>query len=746
MSIRRADVVRGEPSDKRDPNAVAASLAYYEEYGPQLLSQRVGHLRDIQNKYKGILSDEKISRILSVLRLLQERHSETGYSSVSRDAELVFWQTAHSYQWMGENVRVLGTSDYDDRRGVADYYLQTVDPKQPENNFDLYIDITVGTGGKGKLTAKEVPFAKIGSLDDLQRSDPDRAELFELDGVRRKALLLQLEQQDIFPAYSGYTITGENTYEVGIKAPAIVVSLSENEIDSFLKSLYSSEEKRLLDSAKTGEGLETSSFRKHILERILSGIKRQIIHLKDNKERLYAKHPDEFLQTNAALQRAETYFLKLLNEVKRGVKHSERKKSKVLESSPVRQLEHAVPPVTGRGEERPALSFEQFSRITEEAHKTAQRALAIRERISAIREQTSKLSQSITSAQKATRRLEAIPPPISGDSQRTGAFLIERGFLWEDVAQNDRARMRQIFIEQMASIRDAVSILSGIEAPSTEEKRRLAEYQKTLAGVDALTALSFDEYQRTWQTKRDTMLQRIRARATDRANRLKDIVLESLKDPEILTRLQESHAGLLGKIEQAAPGVVAQAQERINASIRSKEHARDFLEQIVERIATPDGGIETYLALQNEIFGKIEYVIEKAKQHSLEDEGQEQDSELWDAVEEYGQNKQITSKRIVDLQLKLLDIIAQEQAAQASAQQGTQSLQNYLRIIQRMDYISFLATIQAFITNLDSKGLFDKVVPDQHQRRKIVSKVTAFIDNHDVLEALTGDILAVTFE
>ncbi|MBI4250175.1 hypothetical protein HY622_01120, partial [Candidatus Uhrbacteria bacterium] len=234
MSVRRTDRIQSEPSDRRDPNAVAPSLANYEQFGPQLLEQRKQQLRNLSEKYKGVLGADKITAIVDIVQTLKEKHREKkGYSSISRDAELVFWQTAELYQWLGEHVRVVATSDYDDKRGVADYYVQKYDPDHPEKNFELLVDIAVGTGGKGGLAAKETPFAASGSLEDLRRIDPDRAELFELDGVRRKALLLQTDAVDVFPAYLGFRAKPDGTYEVGVKAPTIVVSLAEKEIDDF---------------------------------------------------------------------------------------------------------------------------------------------------------------------------------------------------------------------------------------------------------------------------------------------------------------------------------------------------------------------------------------------------------------------------------------------------------------------------------------------------------------------------------
>ncbi|MBI2483889.1 hypothetical protein HYV71_01755 [Candidatus Uhrbacteria bacterium] len=748
MRIRRTDFVKSEPSDRRDPNAVAPSLANFEQFGPQLLGQRKGHLRNLNEKYKAVLSSDKIAAILDITQTLKQKHSEQkGYSSISRDAELLFWQTAELYQWLGEYARVLATSDYDDVRGVADYYLQKYDPNHPEKNFELLIDIAVGEGGKGRLAVKEAPFAKAGSLDELRRKDPDRAELFELDGVRRKAMVLQAEAVDVFPAYPGFSVDSSGAPEVGLKAPAIVVSLSEKEIDKFLKSIYSNEDKKLKPNALSGDGLELAEFRKHILERIHSAIKRQIAYLDARQGSFSVTNPDEFTVTKAALNRAEAYFFQLLADVKKGIKGNRRKSQPETGGSPAGSSSETGPSEEGHTSvpERVALSFDELSRIAKEAHENAQHALTIREKISVLRDQAAKIAHSVSAARRAEKKLEAAMP-FDDDTKRNGEFLIARGLLWEHVDKRDRARMVKVYTEQLTNLRDAVEVLSGLEAPSRNEKRQLAEYQKTLAGVDAIVSASLAEYQELWRQKRDVLSKRIHAHASERVQALKALVFDSLKDREIFARLQEHHPDMLKKIEHAIPGITAQAQARIETAERGKEHQSDFFRKLIEKIRGSKGGIDTYLEIQNELFGKLDSVISPLKQSGEQETQVEEASILWDAIDEYIETKNINSPLLTDLKYKLLDIIAQDQALPMGGLKAEHTLENYLRIIQRADYISFLATLQAFIAELNTEGLFEKIVPDQAERRKIISKVTAFIDNHDVLEALAGDVLEIINE
>lgn len=312
--------------------------------------------------------------------------------------------------------------------------------------------------------------------------------------------------------------------------------------------------------------------------------------------------------------------------------------------------------------------------------------------------------------------------------------------------------MAQLYTEQMRELQKAVDVLSRIDAPSAEERRRLAEYQKTLEGVDVIVNHVLVEYDKQWHQKRDLMAKKIEARVSERIHALKTAVLDSLRDPGILARLQESHPDILEKIDNAVPGLVAQAQKQIEATGRGKEHQQDFFRKLVDRITAPEGGIDTYLTIQSELFGKLDSALSSLKQREMqgkqseEASASEETSELWDAIDDYTETKNVNSPRLLDLKSRLLDIIAQDQTLPEGGHNRSKTLEHYLRIIQRMDYISFLATLQAFISELNTAGIFEKNIPDQTERRKIVRKVAAFIDNHDVLEALAGDVLEVASE
>jgi len=440
---------------------------------------------------------------------------------------------------------------------------------------------------------------------------------------------------------------------------------------------------------------------------------------------------------------------KLLSDIRKGLQRvgKPRQVEAPPRDEPASAAKKQMPEPVMRGEEqkRPPLSFEELSRIAREAHETAQRAIAVREKIAAIRGQAGKLAYSVTAAQRAQKRLEKAEP-FSDDSQRSGEFLIERGFLFDDFEKKDRAKIARMYTEQLTELRDAISVLSGIDAPSAKEKRRLDIFREMLDRVDAAVVFSAGEYGAKWREKRDAMLRRIGEKATVRANTLKAIILDSLKDPEIFTRLQEEHPALLDKIERVTPGIIEQARARIDASRRRGEYGEDFFKKLIEKITAPDGGIETYLALQTEILGKLESAISHARQDDTKGKGEDQANEFWDTVDEYSETKNINSKRMLDLKFMLLDVVTDEREATKDGKAPLQPLENYMHIIQRMEYISFLATLQAFIRELDVKGQFEKVVPDQAERRKIVSKVTTFIDNNDVLEALLGDVLELVSE
>lgn len=720
MSVRRTDIVQGEPSDKRDPNVVVPSSAYFEKFGPELLKKRLEQMRDLKKKYEGKIGvsfHSVFDGLIDTSNRLREEHQEHGYSAVSRDAELIFWQTAEYLRWLGEHVRVVPTADYDDRSGIADFYLQSSDPA---NSFEVFIDVAVGEGGKGKLQYKETPFAQPGSQATAYQKDPLRAAAFELDGVRRKATILQTEQDGAFPSFPGYTMDAQGAIELGKWAPAIVLSLSEKEMDAFLKSVYSTENKSLVPGIESGEGLEHAAMRKHILVRIIEGCQRQIKYLNQRH-----RHSPRYAETEASLRKAQLYFTSLLEEVRKGAKK---------EAKPV-IAPAAAPEIRQKPLQPQAFSPELLSKVAQEAKATASHALSVREKVEEIRVRAGKLTHAIRSAQNAQRKLETAAP-LNEETQRSGEFLIKKGLMWRDSPVKDRDHLVQVFSEHTAALRQAVETLSRLEAPSADERKKLAEYQTTLRTANDIVRANLAEYEKAWRTKRDSLLQRISLKARQRADELKGVVVDGLSDPEIFSRMQASHPELLEKIDHAAPGVIDQVRERILAVERKKEHAEDFFSKLIEKITAKTGGIDTYLTIQNELFGHLEKAIS----------GEEEDSEFWNTIEEYVDTKNINSQAMNDLRYKLLDVIAMDQVGAEGEKGGTQSVENYLQIIQRMDYISFLATLHAFAAELNTTELFEKIVPDQAQRRQIISKVTRFIDNHDILEALAGDVLEIAAE